>query len=284
MNITLVQMESELFNKTRNLEKIIRYIDQGIERGSNMIVFPELCLTGYDCKNKFRKLAEPIPGASTETVEKKIRGKEIYIVFGMAEVAGDNLYNSAAIFGPEGLIDVCRKNYLPHFISATTGVTYDETKYFRPGSEVTIFSSIFGKIGVQICLDLYYPAICRTQALEGAFMFVNISAGPLGSAKINQLFARVRAFEDIGWFVYVNTAGRQGIKKYDGGSCIVDSEGNIRKSASLGKRSCEEVIDYNIDSESICRRRKEFPLLRMERLELLRKPVNVLKKSFLGDI
>jgi len=282
MKITLVQMESKLFDKDRNLEKIISYVDQGIKRDSNMIIFPELCLTGYSCGSKFSNLAEPIPGPCTDIVADKIKGKETYVVFGMAEEGQNCFYNSAAIVGPQGVIDVCRKNYLPNFVSATTGARYDEPKYFCPGSEITIFDTVFGKIGVQICLDLYFPAITRIQSLEGAFMFLNISAAPLGSAKINQMFARARAFENIGWFVYVNTAGCQGRQVYDGGSCLVDSSGNVRECASMGGGSFEEVLDCYIDKESVYRRRQEFPLLRMERPELLQKAGNVCEKAFLG--
>lgn len=282
MKVNLVQMKSKLFDKGFNLEKIISYIDRAIKTETHLIIFPELSLSGYPCGREFHNLAEPIPGPSTKIIMERIKGKEIHVIFGMPEMARDYLYNSAPIIGPEGIVDVCRKNYLANFISVTTGIKYDEGAYFCPGSEIIVFDTQYGKIGVGICLDLYYPTINRTQALEGAFTFVNISAGPLGSSKINQLFVKVRAIENIGWFLYVNTVEEQGEIIFDGGSCIVDSAGNIKISASQGKEAVEETLEYLLDSESVYRRRREFPLLKIERPEMLQKTVSVSRRIFFG--
>ena len=269
MKIRLVQMESKALEKESNLEKILKHIDEASKIGADLIIFPELCLTGYNCGTEFQNLGEPIPGPTTNMVVEKVKGTRTYVILGMAEKVRNLLYNSAPVICAEGVVDVCRKNYLPNFVSATTGVRYDETTNFCQGSNITIFDAKFGRVGLQICLDLYYPAITRAQALGGAYIFVNISAGPLGSAKINQLFLRVRAFENIGWFLYVNAVGKQGEISYDGGSCVVDSEGNIRKFASVGKNGVEEILEYSVDSDSVYGRRRDFPLLRIERPEIL---------------
>lgn len=275
MKIWLVQMESKLKDKVDNLKKICNYIDKAVDAKVNLIAFPELALTGYVCGLDFYDLAEVIPGSSTaEIIERAKKGK-IYVTFGMPELEDGVIYNSAPFFGPKGLIGVYRKIYLPNFDFA--GVRYEELMYFKPASDIITFDTEFGKLGIEICYDFYYPEITRIHALQGAWILLNISAAPIGVPEYFQLLARARATENVAWFGYVNQIGEQEEVFFGGGTCIVDCSGEIKKSASMGADAKEEVIEYEIDSESIFEMRLNLPILRNVRPEILQKASEIVR-------
>ena len=273
MRLSLVQMNSVLFDKKANLETINRHIDQAVQNKVNLIVFPELCLTGYMCREAFFDLAEPVPGPSTTDIIKKAQNDNLYIVFGMPEKPEKkdrDVFNSAVFCGPNGLIGVWRKIFLPHFVSSN-GIRYEEKSYFRPGSQLKAFNTDFGKIGIQICYEIWYPEITRAQALQGAWLLLNISAAPMGVPKIFQQLGQTRAMENSCWFGYVNQVGSQENVSFGGGTCVIDCYGVISYSATLGSEAKEEVVTCEITSQPVFERREYLPVLKDHKPELIRK-------------
>ncbi len=119
-------------------------------------------------------LAEAIPGPSEKRVEKIASEHGVHIVFGMpeeSEVKGV-IHNTALLVGPKGLVGKYRKIHLP------THTVFEERRYYRPGQAAPVFETRFGKIGLTICYDLYFPELTRLEALEGAELIVCISASP----------------------------------------------------------------------------------------------------------
>ena len=117
MKLWLVQMEPTLYDKASNAEKILGYIDRAAEGGVDLVVLPEMALTGYMCQERFFELAEPVPGPSTLKIMNRAREKNVYVLMGMPELKGTYIYNSAVLFGPEGLAGVYRKLVLATFWS-----------------------------------------------------------------------------------------------------------------------------------------------------------------------
>jgi len=267
MKIWLVQMEPELKEKERNLLKIHSFIDRAIKERVGLIVFPELSLTGYMCRNAFFDLAEPIPGPSTEGIIQKAERGKIYVVLGMPELKDGCLHNSAPFFGPKGLIGVYRKLYLPNHISAR-GVTYEEQMFFKPGKEIVTFDTDFGKLGIQICYDIWFPEIARSYALNGAWVILNISAAPAGVPEVFRLLSRVRAMENVCYFGMVNQVGRQGDIVFGGGSCIAGYLSEIKAEGSIGEMAKEEVLECQVSQEEVQRHRFYLPVLRNVRPEV----------------
>jgi len=275
MRIHLVQMKPKLLDKKTNLETMARYIEQAVKQKVSLVVFPELSLTGYMCRKAFAELAEPIPGPSTRDIVLKAQKNKIYVLFGMAEKKGDGIYNSAPLCGPNGIVGIWRKNYLPQFISSS-GVRYEEKKYFRSGAQLNVFDTSFGKIGIQICYEIWFPEIARAQARQGAWLLLNISAAPMGVPRTFRQLGQARALENSCWFGFVNQVGCQESISFGGGTCMVDPNGALTDLATLESESKEEVLCCEITSQPVFERRKSLPVLKDVRLKMIRKFAYVL--------
>ncbi len=159
MKVGFFQFSPQFGEIQRNLETIIQAIDsfQG-----DLLVFPELALSGYQflSKEEARELSEEVPsGTVCQKIEQAIRGRELYIVVGLAERAQDGIYNSAVLIGPKGYIGTYRK----------THVFFEETLWFTPGNTgFHVWDIGMAKIGLLVCFDWFYPESARTLALKGA--------------------------------------------------------------------------------------------------------------------
>lgn len=287
MKIYLVQMHSDVTNKEANLNKILDYIDAGLDSGANLITFGECALTGYDMNltAKFAELAEPVPGPAVEKVAKKIAGKNCYVVFGMTEADGSYVYNSAPLIGPKGLVGVCRKLYLCSFKSVLTGATYAEHVFFKPGQRISVFDTEFGKIGVQICLDLYYPEVALAQVLAGAWLIVHPSATPLINVRKGELptIWATRPWENSVCWAYVNLVGEQAGYRFNGGTAIYLGTHGLQKQASIGEQAKEEVIEYEVDREVIYEARRTAMFIpKFTRPDVLEQLLAIAKKAQSG--
>ena len=274
MKLWLVQMQPRLLDKEGNLEKIKGYLTQAIQNKVDLVAFPELALTGYACHEKFYDLAEPIVGRSTEQIISMLKGTTTYVIMGLPELKGVYLYNSAVVIGAEGVVSVYRKLFLA--TSWSPSALFDEGMFFRPGTEIVTPELQCGKIGIEICRDINYPEITRTQAYLGALLFICISAAPMtsvGDVSLRerfQILGRARAVENCAWYGYVNQAGKdKDAQTYAGGSFIASYSGQVVKSASAGDNAREEVIEHDVDMEEVIRARIVYPHLREARPGIL---------------
>ncbi len=204
-------------DKNANLQKMKKFIDQAAEQGIDIIVFPELALTGYECSGEFteagcsmhRDLAETIPGPATEEIGQIAKKKNIYVVFGMPErnpVENSPLYISAPLIGPEGLVGRYRKVHLMDAPPAT------EPKCFTSGDSFPVFETKFGKLGIQICLDFWtFPEGCRILTLKGAEIIVNPTASLSGVGKEEFMvhITRTRGVENTIYAASANLTGKE---------------------------------------------------------------------------
>jgi len=278
MKVWLIQMEPELRDTAKNLGKIHAYLDRAVKEKIDLIAFPELGLTGYMCRTDFLNLAEPIPGPSTKEIIQRTIKENIYVVLGMPELKDGFIYNSAPLFGPHGVVGVYRKLFLPNHISAR-GVAYEEQMFFKPGKEIVTFETKFGKIGIEICYDIWFPEITRSHAVCGAWFILNLSAGPLGVPETFRLLSRVRAMENICYFGYVNQVGSQGDIIFGGGSCIAGYHSDMKVEGSIGEKAKEEVLECNISQEEIHRHRFYLPVLKNVRAEIGKEYWKILEKG-----
>ena len=249
----LVQMESKLLDKKGNAEKIVNYLDRAAKAKVSLVAFPELSLTGYEIHENSWKLAETIPGPSTQQMMDKAKKEGIYVVLGMPELSNGYVYNSAPMFGPEGLVGISRK--LHPATGWTPYVVLDEEMFFKPGPvDIETFETQLGKIGVIICRDLFFAEAARAHGLRGAQLIICIMAVPLvfdPTMKIAQTLAVVRAMENAAWVSCVDAVGHQGTVDFAGGSIIVSSSGEVLKMASVGKDAKEEIMEVELDTEAI---------------------------------
>lgn len=263
--IALAQIECKRADKTDNIRKIEQTTQHARKQGAELIVFPELSLTGYVVRDEIYELAEPIPGPATEAVEEIAQKTKTYIVFGMPELsekAQATIHNTAVLVGPEGLIGKYQKMYLP------THSVFEEKRYFRPGYQAAAFDTKLGKIGLIICYDIFFPEVSRLTRLEGAQLIVCISASPAIRRMFFETLTVARALENTAFLAYVNLVGIEDGLQFCGGSKLVGPNGRILAKAKYDK---EDMIMGTVNYADIRPVEAFVPTLRDLRPELFDK-------------
>ncbi|MEM3715116.1 MAG: carbon-nitrogen hydrolase family protein [Thermoprotei archaeon] len=264
ITVALAQIQSIPASKEANLKKMYEYVDRAVDMGAHFVLFPELALTSYALKDLFYKVAEPVPGPSTEKMISKAREKNVYIGFGMPERSLNDpgvIYNSMVLVGPQGLIGKYRKIYLP-----TYGV-FEEGRYFRNGATPIAVDTQFGRIGLEICFDLFFPELTRLLVLRGAHTIFVISVSPDMSRNFFELFTQARALENTVNVVYVNAVGNEEGLGYWGGSHAVDARGKVLVKAKYFE---EDLVTASINLDDFYAAKESRPLLKHYNPEICR--------------
>jgi predicted amidohydrolase len=253
ITVACIQMEPKIGEKEANLTRSLEKIDEAAAKGAKLIVLPELCNCGYVFASRQEAfgLAEPVPsGPSTQAWSEAARSHGAVIVAGICERAGDALYNSAAIVGPDGFIGTYRKVHL-------WGA---ENLFFEPGDlGVPVWKVQFGRMAVAICYDGWFPETYRLAALQGAdILCVPTNWVPMPNQPSNMLvMANILAMGGAhSNSMYVAAADRVGIERdqsFLGSSLIVSHTGfPIAGPASATK---EEVIYAEVNVSDARRKR-----------------------------
>jgi len=243
IKLALAQISSKRMDKQANLHRFEEGTRKAKEQGADMVIFPELSLTGYVIRDQIYELAETIPGPAVERVEQIAKETGMYVVFGMPEVSEKTkatLYNTAVFVGPEGYIGKYRKKYLP------THSVFEEKRYFRPGYQTAVYDTPIGKIGFCICYDLFFPEVTRLARLKGAQLIISISASPAVRRNYFEILTAARALENTTFLAYVNLVGVQDGLQFWGGSRLVAPTGDILAKAKYDEEDfvmCE--VNYN---------------------------------------
>jgi predicted amidohydrolase len=269
LKLALAQIDCELCDKQKNLDKLERATKEAQKNGADLLVLPELSLTGYLIKDRVYELAEPIPGPAISRVARIAKESGLHIVFGMPEAHNQDrgiLFNTAVLVKPDGGIEKYQKVYLP------THSVFDEKRYFRPGNRITTFKTNIGTIGVCICYDLYFPEVCRILKLKGADLIVAISASPITRKKYFEALTLTRALENTVPLVFVNRVGFEEGLQFWGGSRILTPMGETEAVA----KDREELLFGEVDFHETMAAEVAIPTIRDARLELLEE----LKNSF----
>ena len=219
MRVGFFQMEPELLNVDANVDKALKTLES-LE--ADLMVLPELFHSGYAFKTmkEVEKVAESIPGYTTEKLTEIAAERNMAIVAGICEKTSNTYYNSA-VYITEEFTGVYRKVHL--FL--------DEKKCFSPGNEFSVFDSV----GVMVCFDWLFPEAARTLMLKGAQLIAHPSNLILPYCPDAML---VRSLENRVFTVTCNRIGKERGLTFIGKSQITDSRGNILYRAGIE----EEVI------------------------------------------
>ena len=268
-NVALAQYESIAGDKIGNLKKVGKAASKAVKRRADLLILPELFLTGYVVRDQIYELAEEIPGETTERIEKIARKTGLHIIFGMAERSSGTqatLHNASVLISPKGLVGKYRKMYLP------THSVFEEKRYFRPGYHPAVFTTEIGKIGLIICYDLYFPEVTRQERLEGAQLIVCISASPAIRKTFFETLTAARAIENTCFLAFVNLVGIQDGLQFWGGSRLLGPNG---RPLSQTKYDDEDFQVHEVDYTDIRSVEAFVPTLKDLRPELFDR----LKKS-----
>ncbi|MGL5123008.1 MAG: nitrilase-related carbon-nitrogen hydrolase [Fusobacteriaceae bacterium] len=274
MKLCLAQMKPYLGNIEKNLLKMIELTKESIEKKMDIIVFPELALTGY--------LLEDLVGhVAIREVPKELLNlsEKISIMFGAVELGKDGyIYNSAYYLENGKMLFKHRKVYLP-----TYGM-FDEGRYFKEGNEIKAFDTKYGRFGLLICEDMWHPTSSFILAQDSAqYIFVLVNSPGRGLDKeleIKKEWESLIHGAAISNSVFVTMVNRVGIEDgicYWGGSQVVTPIGEKIVIASLFK---EECLNLEIKEDTLIRSRLASPIAKNEKLPLILKE---LKRIWCGN-
>lgn len=262
IKVALAQISCKVGDKAHNIHKMATYITKARKQKADLIIFPELSLTGYTTRDRTYELAETIPGPSTEKIEELARQSTMHIIYGMIEKsakANAVMYNAAVLTSPSGTIGCYRKMYLP------THSVFEEKRYFRQGHHAPVYSTDIGKIGMIICYDIFFPETARSLRLKGAELITCISASPSIRRNYFETLTVARALENTAYLAYVNLVGIEDGLQFWGGSRLITPNGKI---ASQAKYDEDDLVFGIIDYTDLAHTEIFIPTLRDLRPEL----------------
>ena len=274
LRIAPAQTEPILGDLEANVSRHLSWARKGIASGADLIVFPELSLTGYLLQDLVADVALPLrrPGPIRPLLE---MSRRIPMVVGLVEESpGHRFHNSALFLAGGRVLHVHRKVYLP-----TYGL-FDEGRFFAAGDRFGAFPTPFGRMGLLICEDFWHPSSALVLAQDGADTILVLSAGPtegidrrrglIGQATWRGL-AKVTAQMQTVFVAYVNRVGFEDGVNFAGGSCVFDPLGECLADGPLLE---DGLVVCDLERSALRRARTLYPLLRDERLPVLAREID----------
>ncbi|MDP6627629.1 MAG: carbon-nitrogen hydrolase family protein [Methanopyri archaeon] len=232
-----------------------RVLDTIELRKADLLIFPELFLTGYSAGERATELIPAVEEAARR-IHAAALETECVVVCGMPEEGGLSgvIYNAALVAGlPDEGPSTYRKIHLPNF-----GI-FKEKAWFAHGEDVPVFTVGDMTFGVAVCYDIFFPEVYRAMVLQGADIVITISASPTQSRKLFERMAPARAIETTCYHLYVNYVGDDGDLSFWGGSRAVSPLGDELVVAPVGEDGIETV---ELDLERVRADRQTRPVLR----------------------
>lgn len=272
-------------DKAANLKKMKSQIEEAAALGSNLIVFPELALSGYECGEEtardkkpcsmHRDLAEPIPGPATEEIIELCRKLDVYVVLSLPErdAADQNVhYISAVLIGPEGIVGVYRKLHLGSPPSMTENIC------FTPGDTVPVFETRYGPVGILICYDFWrHPELSRILTLKGARLVINPTASVSGPGKEQFMvtLTTARATENYVYAASANLVGKDRTKSFYGHSTIAGPIFPRSMPVLVEAGDTEQIISATLNFESLHRYDQTIQWKKERRADLINRELKL---------
>ena len=256
LRVALAQINPSVGDLAGNTATILRSIEEAEAAGCDVVVLPELALTGYPPEDLL--LRRPFVHenlAALQRIQEATSGRHVTAVVGFVDLAPD-AYNAAAILHDGARPGVYHKQHLPNY-----GV-FDESRYFRAGHEAPVFEIAGIPVGVSICEDIWYSSgPVQAQALAGAEVVLNLNGSPFHAGKIDQRekMLATRAADNAVIVCYANMVGGQDALIFDGGSTIHDPRGERIAAAPMFE---ETLLIADLDVEQVGQVRLHDPRLR----------------------
>ncbi len=280
ITIALSQINTVLGNVQANLEKHLALVKEAQAGGADLLIFPELSLTGYVLQDLTPTVAlrptadDPIFRPLLEASQK------LDLLVGFVEEDTRNRFYIAAAYLSRGqVLHVHRKVYLP-----TYGL-FDEGRFFALGDSLAAFDTRFGRVGVLICEDFWHASPPYLLWLDGADLLLLTSASPGRGLNANDMLESARWVDHINrayaslytsFVVHANRVGYEDGLNFWGGSAIYDPNGDLITRAPYHE---ESLTLGEIDLNQLHRTRARLPLLRDERTALVQRELERILSS-----
>lgn len=256
LKLSLIQMDISWGKPDENWARAVLLIQEAKRYESQVIVLPELWLSGYALEEA-KALASPLGKGSFQHLSILARENGVYIIGSTLEEKEGHFYNTATVFSPDGeLIALYRKVHL----FAPMG----EQKHLSGGEEARVFPFPWGKGALAICYDLRFPELFRKYALGGAEIAFIPAQWPEARIEHWRLLLRARAVENQMFIVGCNRVGESQGTRFGGHSAIYGPGGEL-----IVEGGQEEIIlTASIELSQVQEVRKAFPVLRDRRPEV----------------
>ncbi len=267
----LAQFAPRLGDVDANLKRILDLIAQAQAQHADLVVFPELALTGYYLKDLVPTVAVRPTSDDPHFAPILAASRNIDVVIGFAEEDTRYRYYIAAAYLSDGqVVHVHRKVYLP------TYRLFDDARFFAPGNAFRAFDTRLGRMGLLICEDAWHISSPYVLWQDGADFLIDVSASPgygvssreeLANAETVKNFLQTYASLLTTYVVFSNRVGMEDGIAFWGGSCVLAPDGTTIAAAP----QLEEALTFaEIDADALRRARIGLPTLRDEQRELVR--------------
>lgn len=236
LSITIAQCNLMVGDITGNTEKIIQVARDQVKNGADLVVFPELCITGYPPEDLL--LRQSISRRVQDALEQiKEASKEVALIVGFPFYQNNKLYNCAGFFAGGECLGKYFKHALPNY------QVFDEKRYFNAGTSPLVVDFKGHKIGLLICEDIWFYEPVNACANAGAQHLICINASPYCKARHQQRVTQVQKHaQSLGLDIfYVNQVGGQDELVFDGGSFVVNSQGVLCNQLPFFVPACENI-------------------------------------------
>jgi NAD+ synthase (glutamine-hydrolysing) len=248
VRVAAAQLNTVVGDLEGNLRRILDAYEAAAAVGADLVVFPELTITGYPPEDLLLRPA--FVAEAAEALEKlAARTGETAAIVGFPD-SGRDLSNAAAVLAHGRVLGVYRKHLLPNY------AVFDEQRYFVPGDDYGPLFVIAGvRVAVSICEDAWSPSgPIAHQAAGGADLAVNLNASPYYAGRLHEreTMLATRAADASIPVVYANLVGGQDELVFDGGSLIVDAQGDL---VARAKQFEEDLLVVDLDVRATFRKR-----------------------------
>jgi len=275
VRVALAQVAPYLGEVAANLEMAAERVRASAAQGADLVVFPELALTGYLLSDLVPEVAMPATDPRLAAMSREAPGRLVAIGF-VEETAEHRYANTAALLRDGELVGLHRKVYLP-----TYGM-FDEGRFTRPGDRIRTIEvgEPLGRVGLSICEDFWHPSLPLLQAQDGAALLVNLAAGPArapgsaaGLAAIAGWHKMQETYALLGTVAvaFCNRVGNEEGLTFWGGSRLIGPGGAVIAEAPLYE---EALVVGSLDTDDLRMQRYQLPILADERLELTRRELD----------
>jgi NAD+ synthase (glutamine-hydrolysing) len=224
LRVALAQINPTVGDIAGNTRKIKEWIGRARDEGAQLVVFPELAVTGYPPEDLLLKTHfVDTAGAAVEELARETEDGDLVALDGFPE-RRDDVYNACAVLAEGRVQAIYRKMFLPNY-----GV-FDEARYFQSGTEAALIELNGVAMGLTVCEDIWEPGPpATTEALAGAQVIVNLSASPYHAGKPleRERMLRQRARDNTAIVLFCNMVGGQDELVFDGHSVAIDGQGDI---------------------------------------------------------
>lgn len=283
ITIGLAQIYPKLGDIQHNLAAHLQTIAQARRRGVDLLVFPELSLTGYQVQDLVPEVSLRSDASDAVFAELLAASADIDLVVGFVhEDKRNRFYIANAYLSAGAALHIHHKLYLP------TYAMFDESRYFAQGNSVRAFDTRFGRLGMLICEDFWHVSPAYLLWLDGADMLILNSSSPsrglndsdrLGGTRWVEMVNQAYGSMFTAYVLHCNRVGYEDGKNFWGGSSVVDPDGEFM---THGLYFDEALVTQEIDLNQLHRTRARLPLLRDERPGLVRRELGRILSENLG--